>query len=207
MFIDHFPRFPGSSRPSRLLVVALALALSFAMGCDSASDTPSEAEARQILEGQPSIFVEKDDHYSLEGLDGIELGDTKDQALEKLEDICPQTMEYRVGKLGGNAWFRGCEFDKPQDGVVSVRVGFWPKLDDRVATLEVKREGLSAPVVSERFRQFVGGVESETVRSGFVQMRAKKYQMMADWDEGKDGPAHIATGFNPDNIDSLELAQ
>lgn len=201
------PYSPRSSRSSRLAALLLALvglsSLSLA-GCKSETKPPSAQEARQILEGQPQIFIEKDDHFTLEGLDGIAVGDAKQEALDELESVCPKTMEYRVGKLGGDAWFRGCEFDKPRDGVISVRVGFWPHLDDRVATLEVKREGLSAPVVSERFRQFVGGVQSETVRSGFVQMRAEKYQMMADWDEGKDGPAHIAAGFNPDNIDQID---
>ncbi|MGM0556842.1 MAG: hypothetical protein ACQEVA_10735 [Myxococcota bacterium] len=172
--------------------------------CKSEQKEPSADEARQILEGQPEIFVERGSHYSLQGMDGIVLGQPKDQALAALEELCPRTMEYRVGKFGGNAWFRGCEFNRPRDGIVSIRVGFWPKLDDRVATLEIKREGLSAPVVSERFRQLVGDVDSEIVRSGFVQMRAETYQMMADWDEGKQGPAHIATGFNPENLDKIE---
>lgn len=202
------PHFPRSSRSRRLVIVLSVLCgLSSAalVACEADTEPPSPEQARQILEGQPQIFVEKDDHFTLEGLGDIAIGDSKPEALEELETICPKTMEYRVGKLGGDAWFRGCEFTKPRDGVVSVRVGFWPSLDDRVATLEVKREGLSAPVVSERFRQFVGGVQSETVRSGFVQMRAQTYQMMADWDEGKEGPAHIAAGFNPDNIDQIDF--
>lgn len=204
---SHSPRALRFRRPRTALVASLvAIAVIFGLAaCKSEEKSPSADQVRQILEGQPEVFVESDPHYSLQGMDDIVLGQSKDEALAALEKLCPKTMEYRAGNLGGDAWFRGCEFNRPRDGVISMRVGFWPKLDDRVATLEIKREGLSAPVVSERFRQLVGGVNSEIVRSGFVQMRAEKYQMMADWDEGKEGPAHIATGFNPDNLDEIDI--
>lgn len=173
--------------------------------CDPAPSTPDEAQLERLLEGQPDIFVQTDPHYTLEGLEGIHLGQPRDAALEALSRICPETMEYRAGDLGARAWFRGCEFPRARQGIVSVRVGFWPNIDDRVATLEVKRLGLSSPVVSARFRQHIGGVNEEMIRSGFVQMRGERYQMMADWDDGKDGPAHIATGFNPARLDAVDL--
>lgn len=204
MFEFHSPHSHRSRRSLCALATLLVLGVAL-VACEPESPPPSEKEAKQILEGQPELFIERDKHWTLEGLDGIELGQPRDEALEALSEICPQTMEYRAGNLGDNAWFRGCEFERPHDGVVSVRVGFWPKLDDRVSTLEIKRLNASAPVVSERFRQLVGEVESEVVRSAFVQMRGKKYQMMADWDEGKNGPAHIAAGFNPDNLDAIDV--
>jgi hypothetical protein len=203
---SHFPSSPRIRRPrTALFVLVVAATASIGLlACKSEDKQPPSAEeVRQILEDQPAVFVETGAHYTLEGMEGIVLGQPKDDALAALEELCPRTFEYRAGKLGADAWFRGCEFDRPKNGVVSMRVGFWPKLDDRVATLEIKREGVSAPVASERFRQLVGGVNSEIVRSGYVQMRAEKYQMMADWDEGKEGPAHIATGFNPDNLDKI----
>jgi hypothetical protein len=189
--------------PITPFIIAAAVAL---VGCDRAPVAPSPAEQAAILEGAPQVFVDGDETRgpSFVGIGDIYLGQPKEEALAQLAKICPTTMEYRAGESGGFAWFRGCVLEEPAGGLLSVRVGFWPELGDRVSTLDIKRSDVTLAETRERFRELVDQVIDEFPHPGLVEMRAKKYQMLADIDEGKDGPTHIAFGYTPKWADQMQ---
>lgn len=186
------------------LLAAIATISLTNLACEADQPPPTGAEREALLADQPEIFVERDGHLALEGLPGVWVTQPKDEALAAIEALCDDPMEYRVGDLGGNAWFRGCEFDEPRDGVVSVRVGFWPRIDDRVAVVEVKRQGLAPAVVRERFRDRADITGLDMVRPHYVQMEGERYQMVAAWDEGLEGPARISAGLTQKAGNALE---
>lgn len=188
---------------TRILAI-LILATTALAACDNKVPPPSAEERQAILEDAPEIFAAHDDHVTLDGIETIYLGQPKEEALEALGEYCPKTMEYRGGDFAKNAWFRGCVFREPRGAVVSVRVGFWPKLGDQVATLEVKRNDVKLDVVRERFRDFADDVTFDVPRAGILEMRTKKYQIHADIDEGAEGPTHITLGYTQDWAKELE---
>ncbi|MFW5968740.1 MAG: hypothetical protein ACOCV2_14545, partial [Persicimonas sp.] len=79
-----------------------------------------------------------------------------------------------------------------------------PKLDDRVATLEIKRADVKLEEVRERFRDVAGTLEVDLIRGGLLEMRAETYQVMADIDDGKDQPTHIAFGYTDEYADRAD---
>lgn len=184
------------SRFSITLALLCALSALFTAGCKRPGP-PSPKERAEILKGAPEIFVPETAERgpSFAGIGEIYLGQESDAALQELEKLCPKTMEYRAGDVGENAWFRGCVLKQPVGGILSVRVGFWPKLDERVATLDIKRDDITLGQARERFREFVDELRADYPHPGIVEMRGDKYQMMADIDEGADGPTHIALGY------------
>ncbi len=187
----------------RLLLAVFLPALALA-ACDRKLPPPSPEQQQAILKDAPPIFATEHDHATLRGLDGIFLGQDKKAALAKLRQLCPKTMEYHNGFLGGDATFQGCVFDKPRGPISSIRVGFWPRIGDKVATLEVKRDDIRLDQVRERFRQFAGKLSVDVPHPGMVEMRAQKYQIMADDDQGKNAPVHIAFGYTQKWGDKLE---
>jgi hypothetical protein len=174
-----------------LFVSTLALT-----ACDRTVEPPSPEQRASILKGAPQVFATHDDHVTMAGIETIYLGQPKDAALEALAEFCPKTMEYRGGKLAEDAWFRGCVFQEPIGPIVSIRIGFWPRLGDQVSTLEVKRNDVRLDAVRERFRELVGDVTFDVPHPGMVEMRAQKFQMIADIDEGAQGPTHITFGYS-----------
>lgn len=171
--------------------------------CDNKLPPPSAEERQAILNDAPEVFATHDDHITLSGIETLYLGQSKGEALEALAAFCPKTMEYRGGEFAENAWFRGCVFREPIGPIVSLRVGFWPKLGDQVATLEIKRNDVKLDAVRERFRDFADEVTFDVPRAGILEMRSKKYQIHADIDEGADGPTHITLGFTQDWANGL----
>lgn len=187
-----------------LLLAAGLLATLGLTACDRTIPPPSPEEQQKILKDAPQIFDETDGKVSLDGLPGVYLGQPKDEALAAVKKLCPKPMEYRAGEMGDNAWFRGCVLKEARGPITSVRVGFWPRLGDRVATLEVKRGDATLDQIRERFRQFAGKLSVDLPHPGMVEMRGQKYQMMADKDDGKDAPAHIAFGYTQKWAKKLE---
>lgn len=174
--------------------------------CDRKLPPPSEEEREAILQDAPEIIVTEDDRISLAGIDSLYLGQPNDEALAALAELCPKTMDYNTGEIGESASFRGCVFSEPKGEVRSVRVGFWPKIDDRLATLEVKRADIELEAVRERFRDFVDDeLTVDLLRSGLLEMRSTKYQLMADTDDGPQGPTHITMGYSPKYVDEHGL--
>jgi hypothetical protein len=183
---------------------ALLLAAALLPACDRTVEPPSAEERETILKDAPEIFTTHGDNATFQGVESIYLGQPKDEALAALAEFCPKTMEYRGGRLSEEAWFRGCVFRKPEGPIVSVRVGFWPRLDDQVSTLEVKRTDIGLDATRERFREFADELTLDVPRPGMIEMRAQKYQMLADIDEGAEGPTHITFGYSRDWADELE---
>lgn len=180
----------------RLNAIVLLLLVSLILpACDRKAEPPSPEERQAILQDAPSIFTRVDGNATLRGIENLYLGQSRDEALDELSEMCPRAMEYRTGEEKEKAWFRGCVFRQARGPIVSVRVGFWPRLDNRVSTLEVKRADIGLEAVRERFREFVDEVTVDLPRPGLLEMRAKKYQIMADIDEGAEGPTHITLGY------------
>ena len=171
--------------------------------CDSKIDPPSVEQQEAILKNAPEIFSTRDGHATLRGIEALYLGQSKDEALEEIAKLCPDAMEYRTGEMSEKAWFRGCVLREPRGPIVSVRVGFWPRIGDRVATLEVKHTNIGLDAVRERFRDFADTVETDLPRPGILEMRAQKYQLMADIDEGAKGPSHITLGYTQEFANTL----
>lgn len=186
-------------------IIILIAAAAVLAACEEKTPAPTAEERQQILADAPDLFVADDRRLSLEGVESFYLGQPKQQALEALEAFCPKTMDYRAGKEANDAWFRGCVLPEPREGIISVRVGFWPVLDERVATLEVQRTGVSLAAARERFRDLVDELIVDLHRPGIVEMRSHTYQMLADVDDGTAGPTHITVGFNPQRIDQIDF--
>ena len=183
-----------------LIVGGAALSMLLAVSaCERPARAPSPEQHAALLADAPEIFLpeisEPHRDATLADIGEIYLGQDSESALLELEKLCPKTMEYRAGDVGENAWFRGCVLKKPVGGLLSVRVGFWPKLSDRVATLDIKRDDISLDQARERFREFATDLSADYPHPGLVEMRGEKYQMMANTDEGSDGPTHIAFGY------------
>lgn len=186
---------------SNAIYFVFAAAIFLSAGCDRKLDPPSLEEQEAILADAPQPFVNDGDRLALAGIEELHLGQAGDEARERLGRLCPKTMEYRNGSEGDKAWFRGCIFSDPEGPNVSVRVGFWEKLDGRVATLETKRTDTTTAQVRERFRQLADARGEELIvdlpREGILEMRTPKHQVMADIDDGAQGPTHITLGYAP----------
>lgn len=167
------------------------------VGCKPRDVARTPQEHEEILKDAPELFVAEKGARgpTLVGIGDIYLGQKEEQALVELAKICPKTMEYRSGDAGEDAWFRGCVLKDPKDGILSVRVGFWPKLGNRVSTLDIKRDDITLSQSRERFRDLVAEVSGEYPHPGMLEMRGKKYQMLADVDQGTGGPTHVVIGY------------
>jgi hypothetical protein len=185
-----------------IMLIAAAAVLA---ACEEKTPAPTPEERQDILADAPDLFVVDERGVTLEGVESFYLGQPKDQALEALQDFCPKTMDYRAGKEDKDAWFRGCVLPEARGSITSVRVGFWPVLDERVATLEVQRTGVSVAAARERFRDLVDELSVDLHRPGIVEMRSHTYQMLADVDDGTQAPTHITVGYNPQQVDQLEF--
>lgn len=188
----------------KYILPALLLITLILSACERKVPPPGPEERQEILADAPEIFATKDDTATLRGIESLYLGQPKEDALEALGEFCPKTMEYRGGKLSKNAWFRGCVIPEPEGDITSIRVGFWPQLDDHVATLEIKRKDVELDQVRERFREFVDDVKVDLPHPGMLEMRGQKYQVLADIDEGAEGPAHITLGYTQEWAKELE---
>jgi len=191
-------KFPG------LIFILVALSL---VACKPRDVAPTPEEHAAILKDAPELFVPERGERGpgLAGIGDIYLGQDKDAALAELAKICPKTMEYRAGKAGEDAWFRGCVLkSSEQHGILSVRVGFWPRIGDRVSTLDVKRDNITLEQARERFREIVPELKGEYPHPGLVEMHGEKYQMLADIDEGADGPTHVVVGYTKPWARTLE---
>ena len=167
------------------------------VGCD----TPpllSEAEVAAELKGAPQIII-GGEKPTLEGLEAFYLGQPEADAMQKINAWCGNPTVYEGGYRRENAVFRGCA--TPEHPMLhSFRVGFHPKLDNAVFTLEVKRRSISLPTIRARFYEALGTPFEDLPRSGIVRMRSERYNLFASSDDGKDRPVHIVFGTNPDTF-------
>lgn len=99
--------------------------------------------------------------------------------------------------MGSDAYFLGCRLEG-HETIESLRVGFWPDIGERVATLEYKRKTVPPPAVRQRYLAVVDEKDlEETLEPRSIRIKSARYRLFADWDEGEDGPAHIVVGFSP----------
>jgi hypothetical protein len=162
-------------------------------GDDAADEGPRVVERRR---GRPA-FAE---------LEGLYLGQSPDEAKARLREYCGGDVVRREsGRDDDEAYFLGCELES--DGPFRfLRIGFWPKLEGRVAVIEVKRPSTTPPAMQRQFTDFVESstIEREAIRSHLVAYDTSQYRLYADWDEGFDSPAHLVIGFVPEIDDVPE---
>lgn len=178
------------------LLVAVAVGL--VAGCDDPGGPP-DSWADVSLEDQPRLFESRRGHPALSDIDDLYLGQSREGGLETIDRYCgDDVIERGEGLLGGDASFRGCRVD--EEGTVKfVRAGFWPRLDDRVSTLEVKRSSVPPAAVYESIRRLMDDdPKKKVLRDQIVQLEYRDYRFFADWDEGLDGPTHLTVGFDPE---------
>lgn len=121
--------------------------------------------------------------------------------MEILKSTCPNTVRRDSNSLSAEAFFVGCRLAASEDSPLhSLRVGFWPRIDTKSATLEVKRDHVDPGVVWHRFRQAVDDDQIRRKRwtGNILMVWTPTYRLFADWDEGDDGPTHITVGFAPE---------
>ena len=188
----------------KYILPALLLVTLILPACERKVPAPGPEEREKILADAPEIFAAKNDGATLRGIESLYLGQPKGEALDALAEFCPKTMEYRGGELSKNAWFRGCVLPEPKGDITSIRVGFWPDLGDQVSTLEIKRKGVELAEVRERFRDFVDELNVDLPHPGMLEMRGERYQVLADIDDGAEGPAHITLGYTQAWANKLE---
>lgn len=181
------------------LVLAMA-ALTF--GCDR-TESPMPPEAIDAaVEGQPEIFVVSDGGMTLEGIEGLYLGQPEEDALSYMKSQCDRFVELSPGVGRRESRFKGCT--TPEHAFMySFRVGFNDRIDGRVFTLEVKRRNIGAEVVRARFTQRTTELDVDLIRPGVVRMETPDYNMFADWDEGGAGPTHILVGLSDASVAKL----
>lgn len=154
----------------------------------------------EALKDFPEVFTL--DPGKLEGLEGLYLGQPKEEALEVMKGMCKRLIELDGGRFRGGTYFRGCHTPShPQN--FSFRVGFNPRIGDAVFTLEVKRKTLSQSGVRARAWERIEGIDKELFRRGIVRIEAKKYNFLANWDDGKNGPTHIILGYSEPELERI----
>jgi len=197
---SRYRRSPRAIRsPVATVLSALAVALLGPLtgGCESDGTRP-EAWTDVSLDDQPNLFERRRGHPALTDLRDLYLGQSRDSALETIRRYCgDDVIERGEGMFGGEATFLGCRVER--DGPVQfVRVGFWPRLDERVATLEVKRTSVPPAAVYDSFRRLIDEEpDNRVLRPQIVQLEYPEYRLFADWDQGLDGPTHLTVGFDP----------
>lgn len=181
-----------------LLGLALVVAAAgLAAGCDAQTGIPKSWGDVSAAEA-PTIFERRQGHPALADLEGFYLGQRRSEARDDLERYCRGEMLRRNSEdRSGEAYFLGCRVDDTPE-LSFVRVGFWPRLDDRVATLEVKRPTVSPAGVYGALHAFMREEPKQKVlNSRVIQVVYPDYRFLADWDQGLDGPTHLTVGFDP----------
>lgn len=184
--------------PHIALIAALVVCTAGLFGCDKnrRAEPLSDEEIEKLTDGQPEIFVDKNGSLTLEGIEDLYLGQSRREAMAVLEEYCDRIHTYDGGWRHAEAVFEGCIIDDGEHFKV-IRAGFWPFNDDRVSTLEIKWRQIPLPVVRARFAQIADDLSEDLPRRGILMMATSRYRLLANWDDGADGPAHITIGFHP----------
>ena len=185
-----------SGRTLSLLVI-LFVASATLTACQKKLAPPlSDADIQRLTEGEPQIFVEKNGTLTLEGIEDLYLGQSKEDAMKVLTDYCGTLEVFDGGWRHNQAVFKGCIIDDgPQ--TKTLRAGFWPHNGDRLSTLEIKDRPLNLAVVRARFSEFADELTEDLPRRGILMMATPDYRLFANWDEGQHGHAHLIIGFQP----------
>ena len=184
---------------SHIVLLILGVALTLMTACEGpVPQGPETAKMAELLKDAPPILSTKD--LKLEGLDGLYLGQSKEEALQRMGEMCKRLIELDGGRFRGGTYFRGCHTpDHPY--IFSFRVGFNPKIEGAVFTLEVKRRALDQEVVRSRTWDQIPHIHKELVRRGIQRVEAEKFNFLASWDDGVEGPTHLVFGFSEAEIE------
>jgi hypothetical protein len=193
-----------------LLLVALGL-VTGSTACDADKREIPDAWSSISLDEAPQIIELRRHHPAPADLPAsLHLGQSHDAAMQVIKSNCPNTVRLDSKMPGADAYFVGCQLPAPgtrgddidlPESLKSLRVGFWPRIDRRVATLEVKRTHADPAVVWRRFRQALPD-DADIIQARWtgqiLSAATESYRLHADWDEGSDGPTHLVIGFDPD---------
>lgn len=180
----------------RLVFLAL-----FVTACQSPPPPPTAADIAAIPADAPDIFV-RGDRVGFVGIEDLYLGQSEADALEAMGKMCKRLVDLKGGWQRANTTFKGCHLTD-HALLYTFRVGFNPKIGNRVFTLEVKRRQLDENLVRLRFWERFDGVTKELARRGLLQAETPKYNFFADWEDGMDGPAHLLVGLSDAEVDRL----
>ncbi len=186
----------------RIIVTALIMSLLVSALLVSACKRDRRApeltaeEIRELTEGQPDIFIEREGTLTLEGIEELYLGQTKGEAMEVLNDYCEALQVFEGGWRHSNAVFKGCIIGSGDD-IKTIRAGFWPFNNDRLSTLEIQSRSIPQPVVRARFTEIADVLQEDLPRRGILMMASSRYRLLANWDDGLDEPVHLTIGFHP----------
>ena len=167
------------------------------IGCQQRPEPPTQQEIDAIPADAPVLFVGAP-RVSLEGLDGIWLGQSQQEAEAVMSKMCKRFVELKEP----HAVFKGCHLPDHKF-IYSFRVGFSPKIENRVFTLETKRRPVDQALVRKRFWQAFPTLKTDYVRQGLLKAETGTYNMFADWEDGMDGPAHILVGLSDAEVARL----
>lgn len=180
---------------------ALGLAV-LLCACQAPPPPPTAAEIAALPKDAPAVFVAPP-RASLEGLDGLYLGQPQADALKIMETMCSRFVELEGGWKRANTSFKGCHL-AGHPTLYTFRVGFNPAIQNRVFTLEVKRRSLQQDLVRKRFWQHFNDIQSDFYRVGMLKGETPAYNMFADWEEGLDGPTHLLLGLTDAEVERLK---
>ncbi len=185
-------------RPLDLFSICILLGLSCLLVSSCRDDsTPPDSWEEVELANEPQLFETRQGHPALIELEGLHLGQKSEPARSALRKYCEHPVRRDSRQMGSDAYFLGCRLED-HETIESLRIGFWPDIGERVATLEYKRKAVPPRTVRQRYLTVVDeeGVD-ETLEPRSVRITSARYRLFADWDEGKDGPTHIVVGFSP----------
>jgi len=178
--------------------ILLALSCVLASSCRDDGTPPDDWEEVELANA-PRLFETRRGHPALVELEGLHLGQEPEPARKALRAYCEHPVRRDSRQMGSEAYFLGCRLED-RETIESLRVGFWPDIGERVATLEYKRKAVTPPAVRQRYLAVVDEDEKdveETLEPRSIRITSARYRLFADWDEGKEGPAHIVIGFSP----------
>lgn len=182
--------------PTILMICLLATSLT---ACKKARMAPpmTPQEIARHTEGQPQIFIAKNNTLTLEGIEALYLGQPHEEAMAILNELCPVIETFDGGWRHNHAVFKGCTIDDDSDHTRTVRAGFWPHNGNRLSTLEIKDRPLSLPLVRARFTEQADTLTEDLPRRAILMMATPEYRLFANWDDGEAGAAHLIIGFQP----------
>ncbi len=180
----------------------IALVALLSGGCDGCenhrmAEPMSEEQIASVTEGAPQIFVEQRGTLTLEGLEELYLGQSKDEALEALDTYCERIMTFDGGWRHQEATFKGCNIIADDGSLTTLRAGFWPFADNQLSTLELQDEPRSMELVRARFTEISDRLNQDLPRRGLLLMSSSRYRLIASWDDGSQEPPRITIGFHP----------
>ncbi|GEM_PF-5097484 len=189
--------FESSRRlTGRLAVVLLAGLLGAPLvGCES--DGPPSSWEKADPNSRTDLFEMRHSHPTPVDLEGFYLTQPADEAVEHLKTTYCKNPVRRESQYGDDAYFLGCKLEDHPD-LTYLRIGIWPRIGNRIATIEIQRKDTKPATVYDQFKSMMGEPVDHRLEPRLIEFITEDHRMFADWDSGLDGPAHIVVGLDPD---------